>query len=301
MVFDFDGTITQKDTINNLADAAIKWHRSSEGIGKDPTETWHGILDGYVKDSASYVKSQPPEEERTILEQEISFLRGRVGVESASTKLVEHSGIFSGFVDGGQQRLRNAGKKDRESGRTVLRNGFTEFIDTLRNGLPASARCRWHVVSVNWSGDYISGVLEPWVLGDDPPTIVANEIVEHETEPHMVRIGCFSSPNHGISHLATSADKLGATRHLLREQGGSPTMTLYLGDSTTDLECLVEYGGIIMCDNGDGSLLRTLRRLAYVVPHVSKWRAEHLCWARNFREIMQSGYISKRVNGESLV
>ena len=72
---------------------------------------------------------------------------------------------------------------------------------------------------------------------------------------------------------------------------------MYIGDSSTDLRCLLEAGQGIVIAAVDGekesSLLRTLRRLDYRVGHVDdRKRGSGLVWARDFGEIVASGILS---------
>ncbi len=113
-----------------------------------------------------------------------------------------------------------------------------------------------------------------------------------------------------LDTLEAATQAAASFREEVEDHGPEPV--IYMGDSTTDLECLLYVaksgvhgsGGIVLAD-GDGpvtsKLLQTLARLGYAVPHVSKadpfktaqrsrYPARHprLAWARDFDEILAS-------------
>lgn len=277
IIFDFDGTITQKDTVENIGRAAVEWRKTPQGGGVDLTREWEHIVQSYMQDLAAYDQTQLPEAQRTTWQQECDYLRGRRVVEEASLSRLRESGIFAaGFAADG--RLVEAGRRDRETGRTRIRGGFAEYLDKIRARGDVV-----HVVSVNWSASYIRGVLEPWGI----TSIVANEI---QLDGSIAARSQDSTPE-GLGNsehpkvFATSGDKLEATRNLLKSVEG-PCVG-YFGDSTTDLECLEFCGGLVMTTDGGGSLLRTLRRLGRDVPFVSESGEAQtgIAWAHDFSEV----------------
>lgn len=276
IIFDFDGTITQKDTVENIGRAAVEWRKTPQGGGVDLTREWEHIVQSYMQDLAAYDQTQLPEEKRTTWQQERDYLHGRRVVEEASLIRLRESGIFAGFA--ADDRLVEAGRRDRETGRTRIRGGFAEYLNKIR-----ARGYIVHVVSVNWSASYIRGVLEPWGI----TSIVANEIQLDGSIAAKSQDSPPSGPRE-FEHpkvFATSADKLEATQDLLKSVEGR--CVGYFGDSTTDLECLEFRGGLVMATDGGGSLLRTLRRLGRDVPFVSEAGEAQtgITWARDFAEV----------------
>lgn len=278
IIFDFDGTITQKDTVENIGRAAVEWRKTPQGGGVDLTQEWEHIVQSYMQDLAAYDQTQLPEEQRTTWPQERDYLRGRRMLEETSLTRLRESGIFAGGF-AAEDRLVETGRRDRETGRTRIRDGFAEYLDKVR-----ARGCIVHVVSVNWSAAYIRGVLEPWGI----TSIVANEI---QLDGSIAALPQDSSPQGReiIGHpkvFATSGDKLEATSDLLNRVGGR--CVGYFGDSTTDLECLDFCGGWVMTTGGGGSLLRSLRRLGREIPFVSESRdaQSHISWAHDFSEVV---------------
>lgn len=171
------------------------------------------------------------------------------------------------------------------------------------------------VLSVNWSATYIRGVLSG--VGILP-------VFANETNPVDGSIMAVPAASAEIaaagwpSVLTVGSDKLSALQCLRRQQldvgKGLPAEVVYFGDSITDLECLLESGGIAISPmaeivqrpgtktadpNSNAArgcdLLHVLRTmLNYNVPHVSQYKDELVCWARDFTEIVHSGFLQKR-------
>jgi hypothetical protein len=69
-------------------------------------------------------------------------------------------------------------------------------------------------------------------------------------------------------------------------------LILYIGDSMTDIECLLEADiGIVMSFKGNGNLMETFGRYNINIPHISFWepQPEKSIWfARDFQDIIDS-------------
>lgn len=172
-----------------------------------------------------------------------------------------------------------------------------------------------HILSVNWSASYIRGVLS----GHGISSIIANETNTADgsiNAPPAISDEIASAEWPSV--LAVGSDKLTVLRSLhQRRQKAEPNQSvelLYLGDSTTDLECLLEFGGIVISPdaeiaqrpgtkttgssrttpNGSGLLHALQTMLNYKVPHVSEYNGELICWARDFVDIKESNFLQKR-------
>lgn len=313
LVFDFDDTITTKDTIASLARAAIEFHagRGSSGNGNGVASAWEHIVRSYVEDinhhDHTYVASdaQPPTrpvdiamaqirpngrlEEPTRIPLDRYSGRQRRQVELASLTRVKDEGLFRGVLP---DHLLRAGQLDRVESRVRIREGFDCFFAQAR-----SQSHDMHVLSVNWSADYIKGVLGSY----DMTSIIANRT--NPEDGSISASGVFENCNdRGLwpDVLTVANDKLMALRNLYwRRKALNPDKELifiYFGDSTTDVECFMEVGGVIIAED-ESRLLRLLRQDAnYHVPHVSEWKEGGFnCWARNFRELLQYAYLTRRV------
>ncbi|KAK2002844.1 hypothetical protein LX36DRAFT_626160 [Colletotrichum falcatum] len=279
LVFDFDGTITAKDTIGTLAHVALRF-QNERGI--DLSSAWQQILKDYSQDHTNHVSTyKPVANDRLSLREELAYLRGLSEVELRSVQRVEQSGLFRGME---REDLVKAGNAARTEGRVKLRDGFTKLVDVAKdNGWTVS------VVSINWSRSFIKGVLSDYSFD-----IVANEI---EMDGSISGPDVLGPPSQETT-LTTCEDKLRALRAWATRQGMEDAEALvYFGDSTSDIECLLETRGVVISSGPDSSLMATLRRVGYEVPQVDEHRpSSRIVWASTFVEILTSGFLTSRVN-----
>lgn len=271
LVFDFDGTITQQDTIGVLADSAIAYQRHHHDI--DLRTEWARVVEGYVADYRRYSLSHPvPADERRSVDDEISFLAGSKLVEEESLDRVAAARIFRGLS---AEQLRRAGEEAVRGGQVKIREGFGELM--ARAGEKG-----WDVavVSVNWSRAFIEGALLPHEL-----RVVANEPGAD---------GSIEGPEFLGGRMTNGHEKRAALDDVVARGKGGEGRVVYFGDSTTDMECLLR-GGIVISDDGESSLMKTLRRVGEAVPHVKEREAEpaRVVWARDFREVLESGILDR--------
>ncbi|KZZ94723.1 HAD-like domain protein [Moelleriella libera RCEF 2490] len=297
LVFDFDGTITRKDTIGELARSAINSKPAQEQPGHEAA--WKQAVHAYLEDYATYeTEYQPAESQRTSPEQEKRFLAGLKSVEEASLTRVSDNGLFAGLK---RTDLYRMGADAASAGHISVREGFYRLVDVAeQNGM------RVNVLSVNWSSAFIAGVLDRR-RGID---IVANDVDDE---------GQIRGPLHtGTTRLTTASDKLAAMRHHVLG-GAEHDAVFFFGDSATDLECLLWHSGIVLAESQESSpLLQTLARIGTEVAHVSSLQDDgdkkssgagasrdrvsslhdrhdqKLFWARDFREILDCGIIEQQ-------
>ncbi len=272
LIFDFDGTITTKDTIGHLASAGIAAQKLSRGANLQPA--WDALVQAYLADLDAYkARFTPAEAERTTVEQEKLFLGGLRDVERASLRRVDEAALFKGL---GVAAMRRLGAEAVQNGNVTLRPGFHRIVQAARNkGWPVS------VVSVNWSTEFIRGAVGDVLREDD--AVLANGTREAD--------GTIYGPDTlGGDLVVCAPDKVRAMRRL--RPPGLPAV--YFGDSTTDLECLVEADRSVAMadDDGESSLLKTLARLGFEVPHVGT-KETTIVWARTFDEVLQSGFLGE--------
>ncbi|TWU77903.1 hypothetical protein ED733_004883 [Metarhizium rileyi] len=270
LVLDFDGTITQKDTIDELAQAAISLQRRR--TGQDFQPVWNHAVQAYLKDYESYESNfSPPESLRKDMKAEMRFLKGLKDAEEASLSRVSASALFAGLQ---RDDLFQMGVEAVASGRVSKTEGFDEFLLSAgEKGL------KMDITSVNWSKAFIEGILHPQHL-----PVAANEISEN---------GEIQGPQHVGSRITTSPDKLNALRHITQTDHEP---VLYLGDSTTDLECLLYSHGVIIARDAESALLTTLSRIGVDVPHIGNLQNlthARLFWARDFLEVLASGALDQ--------
>lgn len=342
VILDFDGTITVHDTIDHLAAFAVEFqekqkeHKSSSDSNVDWDGHWKEIVDNYLADHRDHKAAySPAEDARTTLDHELEFIRSLHGVDCRSIKRLRDAGLFAGMSPAPEEHLFEAGQKAADEGFSSkkgeedkdsvrVRPGFSRFLRET------STNRKWPVsiVSVNWSDAWIQGVLsreDDGGPGDDGPAIrvFANKVTESGAIiPNFRRKDATTAVGEDHEHddnvpFASCSDKVEALETAVAEAeaaSGSSSIddaVLYMGDSVTDLECLVLAGskragggGGIAIANGDGpatsKLIQTLVRLGYEVPHVSESKrfqrprsedegdAPRLAWARDYEEILAS-------------
>lgn len=246
-IFDFDGTITTKDTINNIADFGIahKHHLGKAGF----EQIWSQVLTRYLEDLHEHIeKYEPIENQRLTTRDEIDWLRSLKDVEMRSINRVNNSRVFEGIS---KELFEQAGRVAVSSKEVEIRGGFKELVQGIekRNGA-------WGIVSCNFSADFIRGVLAQCLGKSVDIPIVSNSIDEDGfirgpvTEETGVRSAC----------LITSDTKLSAMQKMLDSwKLDENAKAVYYGDSPTDMECLLSPAvrGVIVAD-GESSLLRSL-------------------------------------------
>ncbi|CCT62170.1 uncharacterized protein FFB20_05144 [Fusarium fujikuroi] len=264
LVFDFDGTITQEDSIGELARSALEIQRNK--YGHDLQTSWDQVVQSYVADYRHYKDNHPsPEVTRTSVDHEIEFLSGMKDVEETSLRRIADSRIFAGLD---AETLSQAGADAVKAGRIKIRDGFTDLITLARQrGWDVS------VISVNWSRAFLRGALLPHKI-----EVIANEPASD---------GTIKGPEFFEGRMTNVCEKKKALKHIINEKDGE---VIYFGDSTTDMQCLLT-GGVVISDNEESSLLKTLRRVGIEVPHIGEKRNGKISWARNFREVLDSGLL----------
>lgn len=168
---------------------------------------------------------------------------------------------------------------------------------------------------MNWSASYIRGVLSREGIS----SVISNDINPADgSVDALPAISDNIASEDWPSILYVGSDKLSALRYLRRQQQKAKPKLLgeivYFGDSITDLECLLEFGGIVVSPKAEtaqrpdtratnssktglsgNDLLQVLRtRLNYNVPHVSEYKDEPICWAHDFSDIKGSSFLQKR-------
>ncbi|KAK0730813.1 hypothetical protein B0H67DRAFT_596864 [Lasiosphaeris hirsuta] len=260
VLFDFDGTISQSDTIGALAHSAID-HSPNPPLLK---AAWDGIVQAYLADYENHVSTYSPRApDRMTVDSEVSFLESLRAIEEASVERVQQARLFAGLEGG---RMGDLAEWARETDQVSARQGFYGFVEEI-------VKIRgWNVgvVSVNWSRDWVDSFCQQMMVN----------IVSCPE-------GMIEGPT-GLGRLVTAGDKLKAASSVMRRVGEK--VSVYIGDSVTDMACLLKASlGIIMAQDRSSKLLRTLDRLGFDVPHAGDDReAQRLIWARNFDEIVDS-------------
>ncbi|KAI1434706.1 hypothetical protein GGR50DRAFT_390029 [Xylaria sp. CBS 124048] len=295
---DFDSTITVEDTVSQLADFALRFHRRRDqdghisthdgpstsstsvldgGQDRDLSSRWNDVVRAYMTDHQAHVSTYTPRpEDRQTVEAEIAFLHSLRPLEMKSLARIDACALFRSI---GRDVLREAGRELVRDGSVRLRPGFTDFV---RAALVKGWRV--HVVSVNWSAAFIEGACG---FAEGEVDVFANEVREGDG---AVRGPSEELLNEGWDgrNITNSLDKRDVVRAVMRMRDLKGKPLLYFGDSTTDLECLLEASrGVVMADDEGSTLMKTLRRIGKRVPHARDADGnDDLIWVSNFEELM---------------
>lgn len=197
-----------------------------------------------------------------------AFLGSLDEVELASQRRIEEGGLFCHFDPLAMEK--------RAVEQVELRTGWEGFArQTL-----AEDGVEYHIISVGWSARFIAAALRRTPVSPPPRSICANEV---EIDPNTGRgtgrltksrdaktaemaLGEGRATEHvGRSGIRTGQHKIREMRRIRATLATSTSLphdliTVYVGDSTTDLPCLLEAGiGIVM--GGKQSLRRTIDEL----------------------------------------
>lgn len=221
LIFDWDETITQHDTMSVFAQAS----NAHEG-------QWQGFVDCYMNDLRGYESAYGP---RDKLQEHFVYLGGMQDIENRSVRRIEESGIFRGVT---RDRIMQVAQQ------VHFKEGFHDFIARL------PAHVDREILSVNWSEEFIHDALERAVKDIDRWKIMANNLIWGDDGR---AIGTNSKVEEG--GMRTGIDKQRVLQQRLKRYHELGGLVAYIGDSNTDLPALLEADiGIII---GQNASLRT--------------------------------------------
>ncbi|ORX88612.1 hypothetical protein K493DRAFT_306478 [Basidiobolus meristosporus CBS 931.73] len=248
LVTDFDETITQQDSIAALAETAYTAREGRNSTGGAEIPPWSYFGDAYGKDYTEATEKLPPQPTQNgTLAQLYYFLDALKEVELRSLQRVSKGLALSGVS---REELSRGGS------RIALR---PNSLKVLKRFAKESDR-ELHVLSVNWSKDWIAGALK--TVSTRPISIVSNDL-------HFDKNGI--STGYIAPSVVVAGDKLRAFKKLHKPRG---TASMYIGDSSTDLECLLEadYGVVV---GNNTSLRKKLQVYDIQLKPLSQAKAEH--------------------------
>lgn len=297
LLLDWDSTLTTSSTLPLIASLATH---------PTPHPSLPSLSAAYAFDldlhNAAYI---PATKDRTTIAQELTYLSSLDTVERASIKRIESSGIWKGVS---ARDIDDAAAACFGAGSVRLRAGWSRAVGAVQ----ASHGGRVGVVSVAWSGRFIRGVLGEAgrveggggvVVGD--VGVVANEI-RGDGSGRVEEGGVFTAGDkvRGMEGLVREGGDVGG------EGGRMEPFTIYVGDSTTDLGCLLEADvGICIRDDiltGEQKALKeTLTRLGVECLSIGRFSSmrgaetgrRRLWWAGDFDEVCESGILDGRSAG----
>lgn len=264
-ILDFDATITQDDTISALFRGAVAFHSGrDEETGKVMGEKLKWILTEYAKDwNAFHSSAKVKSDNFKSVGELIKYQQSLETIEQASFDRVSDSRILGGIT---KDEWNEIAAKAVRSGDVVVRSSFSHFVDEIRSG-----GGRWGIVSVNFCESWVRGILNATGVPaeEDEVIILANEPDKN---------GVIHGPHRGELKqqgqvVCTSNGKLEGLKDLTKRLrgnahgGNQDTNIVFMGDSGTDIECLMAEGvtGIVMIkQNGESKLTDRLEKVGEI-------------------------------------
>ncbi|KAL8995543.1 MAG: hypothetical protein Q9169_004745 [Polycauliona sp. 2 TL-2023] len=312
LVLDFDGTLTTTSTLPLIYNVGHRLNPSCL--------PWQAISQAYIDDHdalKSALVTKP-----TSLTQELEWLESLRSIEHRSIARVEATKVFRNITTA---IVRAAAEEEVRDRRLAMRVGWERLVAMTIRG-----EGKVGIVSVGWSADFIRGclraslgitraaerneTLEEGRKGADVALIDdvrANDILGGE-EGKMDRYWDAATRD-DRSRILTAQDKLRVMMDMVgTDQIDEPRRpVVYVGDSTTDLECLLHADiGIFVGGSADSmteeqmELNETLNRISLDRRWIGEMREGDmkvppvrsintlLWWANDFDEICNSPLLS---------
>lgn len=305
LFLDFDGTITENDTLHLVAD--VGYGVQARGKTSSHLPPWQEIVNAYLADYNAFSETYKPiKTQRSLISQENEWLHSLKPIEEASAQRAAEAGIFnnvqwSDVTDAARQALR--------SGKVRVRKGYGELMSYIDSRNSRQSHLPRHpipltILSVNWSTSFVHTIATEVSIvttdDSDPlslPTWTETLQVYANELPSIKATNPAQRSAH-LNNIRTSGDKIQQFHHLYSSSPDSNARTIYVGDSTTDLECLLfAHTGICMRDKRMGSSQQELadacERLEIKVEHIhhkqdlEKSASDLLWWAHDFAEIQR--------------
>ncbi|KAL5122005.1 hypothetical protein ACEQ8H_000221 [Pleosporales sp. CAS-2024a] len=270
-VLDWDGTMTCQDTLDALVTISALSKPSF------PTQQgWKSAVDGYLSDYTWTLEALAPH--GSLLpatpDGEKQLLAALKAVEQRSLSRVSAARIFEGLT---KETITKGAAKAVADGAVTLRPGLVD----LRRAIATWQADSLSVLSVNWSRHFIASCLSAAGAQVDACAILANELDGiHQGATSMGTIS---------QEIVSSGDKLRCLEKMRQESHGS---IVYVGDSWTDIECLLAADvGICIRDEPMGSsqrrLAEALQRLGVECHRLANGKESRVVWSRDFVEILE--------------
>lgn len=254
LILDFDGTLTTKDSLHLVAEAGYRRQRYS---GAEPQPApWKVISKAYECDyTAHEIKYGRSGFMEGSVRKEFEWLDSLSAVESASADRAFDAGIFDNVT---MQDMELAAADSLLSRKIDLRPGWSDLLAQVnrinrRTATHMSDPLLLQVISVNWSRWFVWSVMHRATLSlekssveidardaveklaiyaNEVPTVMAEQTLAPKPMP---------SPRGNPVMLRTANDKLRQMQSNISQYARyiPCPLTIYVGDSATDFECLV--------------------------------------------------------------
>jgi 2-hydroxy-3-keto-5-methylthiopentenyl-1-phosphate phosphatase len=255
LLLDWDSTLTAHDTLCTLASIGYNLSRSSK------PRSWPEIVDAYQVDYREHEASyKPAKDDRKSVVSELEWLSSLAQVERQSFLRFKSQGLFENVST---EQIQIEAGNFVQGGHVQLRPGWSDLLAIASSMSAVSA-----IISVNWSSVFIRGCLIEEAKAADVVELV-DEMAIHANE-----IG--SNVNGDEPSIVTGEDKL---RVLQEISASNPAhIVVYVGDSTSDLHCLLAAGlGIVVRDvsttSAQQDLIETLSRISVPIAPLKQFKS----------------------------
>ena len=304
LALDFDGTITTEDTTAVIGARCLAKARQLAFNGLSPGQLPKSMSyysDLYFqqyenwKDSAASMSV-----ERRTIDEEVSYLSQSRRVELDSFLRVRNAVL--GVPGGIGNFEHDIGSRDEfmmEAGREAVRTGEIKIRDpkALKSLIAKASdgNSQWGIISVSWSRRFILGVLlEGGIVVKVSEDDVAKSLKANELLAPLPATGI-----DGAEVICSAMDKRDALQQLLADWNANDktehnaTTTIYVGDSSTDIGCLVHASiGFYLCqDSITDHVVQALNRLGIHCAALSE--LENITEAQNKNEQHRTIYLIK--------
>ncbi|PNS17681.1 UPF0655 protein [Sphaceloma murrayae] len=265
VVCDWDGTLTTKDTLHLVAKVAYdKQDLPLDGPAdqyRPPAVPWSKLGEVYMQAYERHKREyQPAATSRCTLVEERAWLASLRDVELSGVIAAEQAAIFKGVTI---RDLEQGAQEAVAAGEIVMRAGWHEFLSQLilRPHTGQRTAHTFHILSVNWSAEFIRhAIVTSWVrhAGAHRSITCSADVAEFLrrmdiTANEISQVRELSGSDGGLrsptrEEIRTSEDKLKFLHPHCRgnldtqERMGpraDEELVVYIGDSDTDLECLL--------------------------------------------------------------
>jgi hypothetical protein len=161
LILDFDGTITIEDTTTILAEVARDKVTGNAAEKWNHCKLWETCCAKYFSEVENHPDIKALKKRRTTINEEIWYQCSLRVIEQASVTRVGQSGIFKGVS---AWAWREAGWRECQNLRVKITTGFRLLVERAQS--QGGRRGMVGIVSVNWSQDFLKGVLG-FALGGD--------------------------------------------------------------------------------------------------------------------------------------
>ena len=286
---DWDGTIAIKSTL--ATDASIGYRKN---IGQS-LPPWPHFTRAYVEDRQTIGEFRKPiKGQNPNLEQYLTWQRDLVTAERASIERIEKAGLFANVTE---DDVIATAEKAVADGIVPLRRGLLSLFERLHSRGDSLA-----VLSVNWSSVFIREVLRSSAQkahesGFLSSLCIHSNEIDFGTNGKLSRK--FPEEDRGIW---TAQDKARVMQRELGPKLRQRPSSVYVGDESTDLACLLAADlGICIRDEPlsaeQKALKEALELLGIECSSLTDWEKasgedgtgkKHLWWIRDFSQILDS-------------